>query len=240
MSRMLALRSVAPARVPDAVREQFLSLAQVHSDGWGSAGVDETGALLSASGRAASDLRTAAMSPRTTALHYLRLASSGSPVTPENLQPFDRGDVAFMHNGALVPYAAGLAALSTAERRDLRGTSDSELYASLVLRALTSGRGALRERIRRGVDAVRELYPAACLNAMLIAEGRLVVVASRGTVPAPVDALARRGVSLTADEVDAYNRLFRTRTDDGVQLVATKGIDVSGWEEIPDDEVVVL
>lgn len=240
MSRMLALRSASPTRLPDAVREQFLALAEVHSDGWGSAGVEGKGPLRSASGPTASDLRTASMSPRTAALYYLRLASSGSPVTPENLQPFPRGDLAFMHNGALVPYATGLAALSAAERRDLRGTSDSELYASLVLRALASGRGELRERIRRGVDTVRELYPAACLNAMLIVEGRLVVIASRGTVPAPVDALARRGVSLTADEIDVYNRLFRTRTDDGVQLVATTGIDVSGWEEIPDDEVVVL
>lgn len=242
MSRMLALRSPGPTTAPPTVLRSFLTLARIHSDGWGHAGADARGRLRATAGMAdpERELGRAAETHCTAALHYLRLASSTSPVIAENLQPFHDDGVAFMHNGALAPYAHGLTALSPLERRTLRGTSDSEIYFALVRRELQTGAGTVRERILGAVATVRGFYPHACLNAMMLLDGDLVVIASRGTVAAPRDALAAHGATLDDAEADAYNRLFRTRTPDGTHLVSTSGIDVTGWSEIPDGEVLIL
>lgn len=243
MSRMLALRSPRPARMPEALLEAFLALARIHSDGWGCTTANADGRLCTATGmsQAVEGLREVASRPQTAALHYLRLASADSRVAPENLQPFRDGDMSFMHNGALVPRARGLEALTASEYRELRGTSDSEVYFALLRRSLISdSRDSVRDRVSHGVAATRELYPAACLNAMMLVEDALVVIASRGTVSAPLEALAARGSTLGPEEADAYNRLFRTRTDDGACIVATSGIDVTGWDEIPDGEILVI
>lgn len=242
MSRMLALRSTGPTTAPASVLRPFLALSRIHSDGWGHVGTDSHGGLSATTGMADAEreLARAADRPCTAALHYLRLASSSSPVVAANLQPFHDDGIAFMHNGALAPYALGLAALSPADRRALRGTSDSELYFAFVRRELRTGPGPIRERIARAVAGVRELFPHACLNAMLLWGGELVVIASRGTVAAPLDALAAHGATLDEADAASYNRLFRTTTPEGTHLVTTSGIDVTGWDEIPDGEVLVL
>lgn len=242
MSRMLALRSPDPTALPADALEQFLALARVHSDGWGYAAVPLSGRMGTVTGmaKATERLRAVAAEPRTAALLYLRLASSGSPIARENLQPFRSGGLAFMHNGALVPRSRGLAALTASERRALRGTSDSEIYSALVERALASGRGSVRDRVSGAVAEIRSLYPTACLNAMMLVDGTLVVVASRGTAPTPLSALEAHGATLDSVESAAYNRLYITRTREGAHLVTTSGIDVEGWEEIADGEILVL
>jgi len=223
----------------------FLALSALHSDGWGHA---------SAAGHAPivrtglTPARDAALDiAGTISLLYLRFASADSSVTPANLQPFVADGVAFAHNGALHPRSRALETLTDRERADLGGTTDSEVYFAIVRRALrahpdaASGAAAAAAR-------VRELYPTACMNAMLIVDGSLVVVHARGTVEPPIAAFARRGVAagdLPPGHDDTYNVLATAVLPTGARVVATSGldttrIDTAPWTPLADDTVHVF
>ncbi|ONI64511.1 hypothetical protein CSIV_07070 [Microbacterium sp. CSI-V] len=250
MSRMIAYVSPGPADVPaalgDDVLTSFAALSRVHADGWGagwrtSAGV---GARVVA-GRPATrhDLARAVRVPATAALLYLRFGSAESGTGEAEAQPFLFGDEAFQHNGALSPPDRLRAELTDGERADLRGSNDSELYFARLRRALTPGTVPDPVRIADAVAAVRESYPEACLNALLLTPTALVAVHSSASRPAPHAAFAARGFAeadLPPGHGDDYNVLFTRRTASGARLVATTGIPLAGWTPLPADTVSLV
>ncbi|RKT35795.1 glutamine amidotransferase-like protein [Microbacterium sp. AG1240] len=246
MSRMLgtiAPRAMTPRDALGAtLLGDFLDLAALHTDGWGYARTDASDRppLLLTGLTPARDAPPA--EPSVISLLYLRFASAGAAVAPENLQPFVADGIAFAHNGALTPRAHALDALTEHERAELRGTTDSEVYFALVRRALRSP-SPIEAGVASAASHVRALYPSACLNAMLIVDGALVVVHSRGTVEPPLAAFARRGVAaadLPPGHDDAYNVLATTVLPTGARVVATSGVDTTGWEPLADDAVHVF
>jgi glutamine amidotransferase len=246
VSRMIAFLSpVGALSSADAlggeVWRSFLALSSLHRDGWGIASVggrDGPDPCLDVGpGDEGVAMSVSAAAPAVARLHYLRFASAGSAVRPENLQPFAADGVAFAHNGALVPRAAGLDALPAAERMRLRGDTDSEVYAAHVRLALGAG-GDPAEAVAAAVAGMRARYPAACLNALVLVDGRLLAVHSAGTVLPPWDAFARRGATTLPPGHDAdYNVLSAAVLPSGVQAVATRGVAGDDWRPLPPDTV---
>ncbi|MGA1837432.1 class II glutamine amidotransferase [Herbiconiux sp. 11R-BC] len=249
MSRMLAYAAARPLSSVDAIGEEevasFLALAELHRDGWGRAWLSGPGAsvrLLTGADPAVHALPPVAATPATAAILYLRFASAGTDVASADRQPFEAEGIAFAHNGALVPRERTLAELDDEERAALRGSTDSELYFALVRRELRRGGRPPGQAVAAGVSRVRALHPEACLNAMLLVDGDLVVVHAPGTVPPPLAAFARRGVAgdgLPPGHDGSYN-VLATTVQRGVRIVATTGTAIAGLTPLPVDTVVTF
>jgi predicted glutamine amidotransferase len=247
MSRMLAFASDRPVRpaiaIGTAAQDAMTRMSALHADGWGLVTRTTTGELevrtsLSAFAREGlAAVREAA--PATAGILYLRFASRGAAVSPENLQPFVRGRTAFAHNGALSPREEVADLLSPAERADLRGTTDSEAYFAVVRRELARSDDEPAAALARAVARVREAFPTACLNALVIHGDGVWVVHAPGTVAPPHPAFAARGWS--ADDLppghgDDYNVLSVQRSTTSA-LVSTAGL---GGTPLPRDTISSL
>jgi predicted glutamine amidotransferase len=244
MSRMIGFvtdRPSSPSRALGGdLLDSFLALSALHCDGWGYASVVHSDPLPRVStglGPVRAEWHPVVA---TSGLLYLRFASAGAAVTPENLQPFIGDGIAFAHNGALVPRELAERRLTDAERAALRGTTDSEVYFAKLRRRLAATGSLTPETLAAGVARVRALYPAACLNAMLLVGDALVVVHSPGTVAPPLAAFAARGVAddrLPPGHHAGYNVLATTRLATGARVVATSGVDTTGWQKLEADTV---
>lgn len=249
MSRMLAYIAPRPMTTTDALgastMDDFLALSALHGDGWGHASLLRADTVRVSTGVASAraGLQAGGAQASRIAIDYLRFASAGSAVSTANLQPFEAGGIAFAHNGALVPRESIEHALDERERAALRGSTDSEMYFTLVRRHLQGRLGTVESSVAAGVAEVRSFYPAACLNAMLIVEDALVVVHSRGTVDPPLRAFADRGVELgdlPPGHDHTYNTLFTCVLPTGARAVSTTGIALSQWAPLEDDTVYVF
>jgi len=244
MSRLLGVVSPTALTPAGAVGAEllsaFLRLAVLHADGWGLARQPRDGSAPDL--RIGTDVVTLPAPRGTGHLLSLRFASAGSPPSPENSQPFLRDGIAFAHNGLLAPRERLLEALTAEARAGLQGATDSEAYLALVLDIRRSDAAGPRACAARAASAVRARFPDACLNAMLLWDGALLVVHSRGTVPAPHAAFARRGLPTLppGHDDEEYNRLAWTTRPGGAQVVATSGVDRTGWEALPEDSVTVF
>lgn len=246
MSRMLAYTAVRPKTWRDAVGDTLLSefgaLSLLHSDGWGAAWHDSIVGAAVRGGEAPIDTRRSLRKDwvplSKVGMLYLRFASRGAPMSPENTQPFLRDGMAFQHNGALSPRSLAVHALTEDEQARLTGTTDGEVYLQHTLRDLINRKPA--DALAEAAARMRTLFPAACLNSFAITGGDLFVVHAPGTAQPPHVAFARRGVSvdsLPPGHGDTYNRLSSTVSASGTVIVATTGIDQRGWIPLPSDTV---
>ena len=238
---------------PDRLR-QFLALSRLHSDGWGTAWTDPQSGEVRVAGSATESASTG-LPPQLDVgsamrVSYLRFASRGAPPAPDNIQPFLRDGLAFAHNGLLAPRDTALRLLSPTERRGLRGTTDSEIYFALVRRALGTALVADRihpaarlESLASAVAGLREGFPEACLNALLLAPDGLYVICSAGSAAPPLAAFAARGFGperLPPGHDGSYNTMWTTVSSSGARLVTTTGIDLEGWQRLPADTVSLI
>lgn len=79
------------------------------------------------------------------------------------------------HNGSIKPMAPLDALLEPGIAATLRGTTDSERYFALIRQHRRTA-PTLAEAVRRAVSELRDRYPEASLNALLLGEGQLVAV----------------------------------------------------------------
>lgn len=256
---MLAYLAPAPLTFSGAVGEGLLSelqsLSALHSDGWGTAWVDPAGGVrqFGETTRLGDSGALAVRVPEASALRmaYLRFASRGAVPTIENVQPFLREGIAFQHNGALAPLDPARAMLGEAGAAGLRGSTDSEVYFALILSRVAALAGGvlpvptpvLVEAVRQVAGELRAAYPAACLNAFVLTPSALLVVQSQGQAMLPLEAFARRGFApgdLPPGHDDGYNVLRWTRTEAGVVVVATSGVDTTGWAPLGEGTVSVF
>lgn len=274
MSRMLGCMAPDPRSIEDAVGidvvRAFAALARLHADGWGTAWIDpdsgavcvDTGVDLDPTGRR---LPASWRRPARARLLYLRFASRGAAVRPENAQPFERDGVAFEHNGLLSPREDAVAVLSDLERAGLRGTTDSEVYFAVVREEGFGEEGfgeegfggeasgeRERQALSRALRRLRAPFEAACLNALALSPSALHVVHAPGRAPLPLPAFAARGFApadLPPGHDDSYNELRTALTADGVRVVATTGIPSGArdatsaplaWSPLPLDAVTTF
>ncbi|WP_432499085.1 class II glutamine amidotransferase [Kineococcus gypseus] len=250
MCRLLALAAPRPTTLADALGAErlaaFRGLSGLHADGWGTAwvGDGEVHRVRDALPVQRSRHGAGALAGRasTARLVHLRLATSGMSVGHENSHPFLHEGVAFAHNGA-VPDVRRLEELVGAPHlARVRGTTDSERIFALVLRHRDEG-ADLPTAAALATARLREEFPAASLNAVLLSADELVVVHASESSPVPLADLCASGLSpaqLPRDHDEGYYRMSWLRRPDGAVVFTSAGIDTSGFTPLPPASVTTV
>lgn len=250
MCRLFAFVSPASATAADQLGprgiDSLLALARLHGDGWGWAGVDRPGdapRVHRSPASAASDPDFAQMlaTPARAAMVHLRWATPGIPIAASNAHPFHVGGVAFEHNGSLKPIDELRAMLPDELRAELHGDTDSEMYFALIREQLRAAR-PLAEAAALVARRLRDAFPAASLNAVLLDAEHLVVVhASARSILTDRDRneMAQHP-HLPGEHNEDYFALRSARTADGTVLIGSTGVAGSGWGPLPAESVTAF
>lgn len=250
MCRLLAYVAPAPSTFTDVIGTDqgsaFQRLARLHADGWGTMWVDPAGKVrrerTAGGGSRDTDLTNALNGRRARAsVAHLRLATGGLSVREENTHPFVTDGVGFAHNGSILPVGDLRAMLAKATLRRCQGNTDSEMYFGLVRERLADGLD-LGDAVAAAVTTIRERFPVAGLNAMVLDSDHLVAVRASTHASVPSDHFAERGI-IDADLPPAHDEAYydlRIRVQDGAIAVASSGLDTTGWEDLPLDSVTVV
>lgn len=248
MCRLLGFAAPTPTSVLDVLGDEqtarFQQMARLHDDGWGSVQVDTSGDLhrtrSADSGhddeRLSSDLRG---SSTVAEVVHLRLATDHMEIDETNTHPFLRGGMAMAHNGSIVPTDAMRDMLGEHGAAELEGDTDSELYFALVRREADRGATPVQALARTAVR-LRQAYPVASLNAMLLTNSALCVVRSSQESVPPWEDFVASGLAddeLPLNHRDAYFRMHYRHSDDGTCLFSSVGLEFDGWHELPDDHI---
>ncbi|UNK69978.1 class II glutamine amidotransferase [Microbacterium sp. H1-D42] len=227
--------------------ESLLSLARLHGDGWGWAGVETLGAApevrkspLSAVSDA--DFTAAIDAPARAAMVHLRWATAGLPVNMNNAHPFDVDGITFGHNGTIKPLDELRALLSPASASALTGTTDSEMYFALIREQVALG-SSLHDATVAVVRMLREKFPQVSLNALMLDGEQLIVVHASATSALNDDDLGRMGPladSLPPGHNEDYFALRWREGVDGTVAVSSTGVAGDGWQPLPAESVTAI
>ncbi|AXK46396.1 class II glutamine amidotransferase [Brachybacterium saurashtrense] len=237
----LPLTETVPAELP-----LFTALSERHKDGWGVAsyppgtGADgddqpapdlplvrrgtDTARASGAYGRAVAEARGEVV-----AVH-LRRASVGLALELANTHPFVEQGVTFSHNGQFDLSAVLRERLLARGGRTPAGTTDSELFFSLITawsRELPAREGrpdwaaAIQHAAAELTALTQELFgrPPESLNCLLTTPGTLVAYAQHDPAQAPAD-----------QPVEVYD--LRWRADHDRVLVSSTGYPQPGFETL--------
>lgn len=239
--------STAGAALGAAGIESMLSLARLHGDGWGWAGVRHPGTApvvnrspLSAATDPAFDVSL--VTPGRAAMVHLRWATAGLPVNEHNAHPFEADGTAFAHNGTIKPLDDLRALLSPESVSALTGTTDSEMYFALIREQVAFG-ASLQLAAAQVAHRLRELFPLASLNALILDRDQLVVVhASATSILTDHDRsrLAPLADQLPDEHNEDYFALRTRRAADGSVMIASTGVAGEGWTPLPAETVTAI
>ena len=153
-------------------------------------------------------------------LASIRNASPGLPVNEACTAPYTRDRWLFAHNGRILdwhgPTGAGVVLrrrLSDASLAAIEGATDSEVLFGLILDAIAGGASAT-DAIVTVLRLARDVAPGSRLNLMLT-DGVTVVATACG------------------------DTLFTRRADPAVVVASEPFDDSPGWQQVPDDSLVV-
>ncbi|UWF77989.1 MULTISPECIES: class II glutamine amidotransferase [Microbacterium] len=239
-------RSTAERELGETGMESLRSLARLHGDGWGWAGVERTGTApeVRTSPRSASAdpaFADAMAEDVHAAVVHLRWATSGLPITAANTHPFRIGDVAFAHNGTLKPIGRARELLAPASLAAMVGDTDSEMYFRLIREQLDAG-VPLFEATLTVVRRLREAFPLASLNALVMDAEQLVVVhASALSILSDDDLGAIARLDRLPDEHNEdYYALRWTQDPDGTVRIGSTGVARPEWPAMPAESVTAI
>jgi predicted glutamine amidotransferase len=250
MCRLLGVVSASPISVLDAVGSEvlddFLALTKVHGDGWGaaflaSAGAEPEACVSAGSALHDTDFAVATGERRSAAsLVHLRWATNGLAVQPQNSHPFVADGVAMAHNGSIKPMGPLHELLDADVAASLRGTTDSERYFGLI-RQCRRDAPNLAEAVRRAVARLREIYPDASLNALLLGEDQLIVVhahAHSRLLDEDIEEIT--AAELPAEHLEDYFALRVARPTPETLVVGSTGFGDLAWEPLPPECVTAI
>jgi predicted glutamine amidotransferase len=250
MCRLLGVVSANPISVADAVGEDvlkdFVALTKIHGDGWGVAGTDHLGEAPHVQVSAGSALDDPEFTAAThdmrcaAALVHLRWATNGLAVEPQNSHPFVADGLAMAHNGSIKPMAPLSDLLEPGFAAALRGTTDSERYFAVVRQHRRTA-PTLAEAVRRTVVQLRQLYPDASLNTLILGEDQLIVVhahARSRLLDEDIEEIS--GTDLPAEHLEDYFSLRIAHPGDGVVVVASTGFGDLPWAPLPPEAVIAI
>ena len=227
--------TTAAAVLGEADAREWQRMGRLHADGWGTAWVDESGALERLrdprDGTTSPDLTRALGEHRTTArIAHLRLATEGMGTVLGNTHPFLADGIAFAHNGTIHGVQELRAMVRPEELARLGGTTDSALVAALVLREVARG-VPLLEAVTGTVARLRERFPTSAINLLVLSADELVAVHANEGAPVPHDLLevSGLGADLPIDHLDHYYRLSWRRDADGAVAITSSGLASEGW-----------
>lgn len=251
MCRLLAYVAPATSTFTDVIGTDqglaFQRLARLHADGWGAMWLRED-ARIERRRTADPGFRNAELTnalnghrPRAAVAH-LRLATGGLAVDERNTHPFVADGVGFAHNGSILPVDELRAMVYPSFLRTCSGTTDSELYFALIRERLADGLD-LGGAVMTAVTTLRQRFPIASLNAMVLDADQLVVVRSSSHAVVPREHFIERGI-VDADLPPAHDGAYydlRVRVgEDGSLAFASSGLDTTGWTDLPAESVTVV
>lgn len=241
MCRLLGVVTRRPSALLEAVPEElplFTALSERHKDGWGVAsyggsqgegpvvrkGID-TARASTAYGEAVAEA-----DGDLTAVH-LRRASKGLVLRLENTHPFVEGDVTFSHNGQFDMPEGFREAVLARGGRPVEGTTDSELYFSLI--TVEAREHGWAEAVQRAAMEVHRLVTG--LGGR-IPEGLNCLL----TTPDELVAYAHSDPDQLAEESpwDTYD--LRYRADADRVLVSSTGYPQPGFTSIEQGAAVTI
>ncbi len=250
MCRLLGVVSTTPVAVLDAVGahvlKDFVALTRIHGDGWGSAHVgseaEDPQVEVSAGSALDDPAFIAATEDRRSvaSLVHLRWATTGMAVQLHNSHPFLADRVAMAHNGSIKPTGPLDGLLDQSSVRSLIGTTDSERYFALIRqhRRVTPN---LPEAVRRAVAQLRQLYPDASLNALVLGEGQLIAVHAHARSRLPDEDIEEiTAAQLPAEHLEDYFALRWARPDDHTIVIGSTGFGDSDWQPLPPECVTAI
>ncbi|BBX69992.1 class II glutamine amidotransferase [Mycolicibacterium psychrotolerans] len=249
MCRLLGVASVLPTSVADTVGDSvltdFLALTKIHGDGWGVASVcdaDDTPRVEVSADSALDDPRfgTATKESARGSVVHLRWATNGLAVQPENSHPFAADGLAMAHNGSIKPIGALEALLEPSMAATLRGTTDSERYFALM-RQHRPAAPDLVEAVRRTVAELRQIYPDASLNALMLGEGHLIAVhahARSRLLDEDIEEIS--ATDLPAEHLEDYFSLRIARPDEATVVIGSTGFGDLDWSPLPPESVAAV
>jgi predicted glutamine amidotransferase len=250
MCRLLGVVSATPISVSravgQAVLKDFVALTKIHGDGWGVARVRLPGhdpKIEVSAGSACDDPHFAAAThdQRSAAsLVHLRWATTGIAVRPENSHPFVAQGIAMAHNGSIKPIGL-LDELLTAETAaTIRGGTDSERYFGLI-RQHRATSPDLAEAVRRAVSALRELFPDASLNALILGEDQMIAVHAHARTRLPDEDIAEiTAADLPAEHLEDYFGMRWARPDGDKVVIASTGFGDVDWQPLEPESVTSI
>jgi predicted glutamine amidotransferase len=227
--------------------QAFTSLSAVHGDGWGMAWRESGGNGTKATTSpisAAHDPRYADLATRElgdAGLVHLRWATDGLTVKPENTHPFTSGGYAFAHNGSIAPIDKLEALLSEHSLTALEGDTDSERYFRFVVQRVQEA-GDERAGVTGAVALLRDYFPDASLNGLLLSPTHLFAVHVNSTAQTPLDDLRELFGSEEAMPVGHATNYFDMsyrHSPDAVHVVSS-GLAEDGWSPLPPDSVLAV
>ncbi|HEV7420840.1 MAG TPA: class II glutamine amidotransferase [Mycobacterium sp.] len=250
MCRLLGVVSTTAISVADAVGEHvlkdFVALTKLHGDGWGVAAIGHAGAEPRAQVSAGSALDDPVFASAThdrrsaATLLHLRWATNGLAVQPENSHPFVADGVAMAHNGSIKPMAPLEDLLEPHVTASLRGSTDSERYFGLI-RQHRSAAPNLAEAVRRAVAQLRQIYPDASLNALVLGEDQMIVVDAHARSRLLAEDVEEiNAAELPAEHLEDYFALRIARPDDGTLVVGSTGFGDAAWQPLPPECVTAI
>lgn len=250
MCRLLGVVSATPISVSRAVGERvlddFVALTKIHGDGWGVARVRLPGhdpRIEVSAGSAAADPHFAAAThdQRSAAsLVHLRWATTGIPVRSENSHPFLADRIAMAHNGSIKPIAAIDELLTPEIAATIRGSTDSERYFGLI-RQHRAAAPDLAEAVRRAVSQLREVFPVASLNALVLGEDQLIAVHAHARSRLPDEDIAEiTAANLPAEHLEDYFGMRWARTDQDRVVIASTGFGDLDWRPLESESVTAI
>jgi predicted glutamine amidotransferase len=247
MCRLLGVVSATPTSVSQAVGEHvlkdFVALTKIHADGWGISRIRRPGhdpQTEVSAGSALDDphFASATHDRRSAAsLVHLRWATTGLAVQPENSHPFVADRIAMGHNGSIKPMGPLAGLLEPDIVGTLRGSTDSERYFALIRQHRASS-SDLAEAVRRAVSRLRELYPDASLNSLVLGEDQLIAVHAHARSRLPDEDIAEiTAADLPAEHLEDYFGLRWARPDQDTVVIASTGFGDLDWQPLPSESV---
>ena len=250
MCRLLGVVSATPISVTGAVGERvladFVALTKIHGDGWGVARVPLPGQdprIEVSAGSAADDPHFVAAThdQRSAAsLVHLRWATTGLAVQPENSHPFLADRIAMAHNGSIKPIGQIEELLSPEVLATLHGSTDSERYFGLI-RQHRAASPDLVEAVRRAVSQLREVFPTASLNALVVGEDQMIAVHAHARSRLPDEDIAEiTAADLPAEHLEDYFGMRWARNGEDRIVIASTGFGDLDWRPLDSESVTSI
>jgi glutamine amidotransferase len=250
MCRLLGFASPVPTTLAELVGgaqcAAFQALSRFHADGWGSSWLTADGGVeshTSAHPGTDDELLTNSLGDHVSRgqVVHLRLATPGLPVRKENSHPFIADDISFAHNGSITPTGPLRDALSEASLAGVSGDTDSELYLAAIRDGVRQGL-KLTDAVYNTVQWLREVYPLASLNALIMSDTEFVAVHASSKALTPLEEFAAlgRGEELPLGHGDDYYRLSYRRGADGAVVFSSTGIDRDGWIPLDEESITTV
>jgi len=226
----VASEATTLAEIAGANFIEFTELSTKHGDGWGIATQDcNTGATLlleptraKESGKysqATSKLKSSA------ALLHLRWATLGLAINEGNTHPFTFGDISFIHNGGIMPPQSLDSFIDPKFMLDRRGDTDSERYFLVLISEIQSY--GLVQGVLSGVRKIRDNCKFSSINSILLTPDKMIVICEFD------------GSRIPDGEGEDYYELFYRNDDKGV-LIASSGWNQTGWNNLPNHQLMVV